>query len=86
MGSQKASQGQMRCDNWGIAPWEFRVPGRTPWGGWSQEGSKGRHREKIKLRLRAGQATRAPTAETGGRLPVKTKTVPPFPEPHTNKH
>lgn len=51
-GSEKAFQGQMRCNNWGAAPWEFRVPGRTPWGGWS---------ENIKLRLRAGQATRAPT-------------------------
>lgn len=39
-GSEKAFQGQMRCNNWGAAPWEFRVPGRTPWGGWSQEGSK----------------------------------------------
>lgn len=43
LGSEKASQGQMRCNNLevGAAPWEFRVLGRTPLGGWSQEGSKG---------------------------------------------
>lgn len=51
LGSEKASQGQMRFDNWGAAPWEFRVPGGLHGVGGLRRAAKGRHSEKIKLRL-----------------------------------